>query len=359
MSDDLKDLWLKRPASLGPAPRRFKGDYTRIPRSSHQHAAQIDALETKAACRGVLTPDIKAKLEQLRAGVAAISKTEDVLEETMNRSLVDGRYTMDGRRDDPLVIGPWLVKWAQHGYNVVSLSNDFVAAMLLSDPAGLELTNVRMPFDGVSIQIPDRFASTSGGGHLTNLHVSQLKRVAVVKDGEAVLDPDAEGLLIDIRACDGRRWHVTTVALEALVADGMAALSALPSAMEADCSAQDTVERIVFGFLAYVTNVERPLVRRARGISSKQRDSTGPCRSHWEIAREVRIDPRLIQAARAGSREIAFRLKHRHIVRGHYRNQPHGQGRQDRKRIWIAPFWKGPEDGAQIVHVYDPVEPTP
>lgn len=33
----------------------------------------------------------------------------------------------------------------------------------------------------------------------------------------------------------------------------------------------------------------------------------------------------------------------RFIVRGHYRQQVHGKGRLERKRIWILPFWKGPE----------------
>ncbi len=35
--------------------------------------------------------------------------------------------------------------------------------------------------------------------------------------------------------------------------------------------------------------------------------------------------------------------KIRWIVRGHWRNQPHGPGSMLRKRIWIAPFWKGTE----------------
>lgn len=36
-------------------------------------------------------------------------------------------------------------------------------------------------------------------------------------------------------------------------------------------------------------------------------------------------------------------LEKRFIVRGHYRNQAHGTQRALRKRIWIQPYWKGPE----------------
>jgi hypothetical protein len=35
--------------------------------------------------------------------------------------------------------------------------------------------------------------------------------------------------------------------------------------------------------------------------------------------------------------------QHRWIVRGHWRWQAYGAGRQERKRIWVNPFIKGPE----------------
>lgn len=35
---------------------------------------------------------------------------------------------------------------------------------------------------------------------------------------------------------------------------------------------------------------------------------------------------------------------HRWIVRGHWRQQPHGEGRKHRRPVWIAPHIKGPED---------------
>ena len=43
----------------------------------------------------------------------------------------------------------------------------------------------------------------------------------------------------------------------------------------------------------------------------------------------------------------------RFIVRGHWRNQPHGPGRTLRKMTWIQPHWKGPEDAptSNVTHV--------
>lgn len=45
-------------------------------------------------------------------------------------------------------------------------------------------------------------------------------------------------------------------------------------------------------------------------------------------------------------------LEKRFVVRGHYRNQAHGAERALRKRIWIQPYWKGPEWGERMNRPY-------
>lgn len=46
--------------------------------------------------------------------------------------------------------------------------------------------------------------------------------------------------------------------------------------------------------------------------------------------------------------EAEHTYQHRWIVRGHWRNQPHGPGRAERRRVYIAPYVKGP-DGAPLL----------
>jgi hypothetical protein len=79
--------------------------------------------------------------------------------------------------------------------------------------------------------------------------------------------------------------------------------------------------------------------------------------AHWTIGRTIKIDPELVRVARGGAREIAFRIKSRFVVRGHYRNQAHGPNHSLRTTRWIAPFFKGPEEGARLVHTYKPTLP--
>ena len=38
-----------------------------------------------------------------------------------------------------------------------------------------------------------------------------------------------------------------------------------------------------------------------------------------------------------------WKLSHRFMVQGHFRNQPFGEGNKQRRLIFIAPFWKGPD----------------
>jgi hypothetical protein len=54
--------------------------------------------------------------------------------------------------------------------------------------------------------------------------------------------------------------------------------------------------------------------------------------------------------------EMTRTYTHRWVVDGHWRNQPYGPGRVSRRKIWIAPYVKGPDDGELIhtekVHVW-------
>jgi len=47
-----------------------------------------------------------------------------------------------------------------------------------------------------------------------------------------------------------------------------------------------------------------------------------------------------------------FRIGKRFMVRGHWRNQACGTGREDRVRKWIKPYVKGPEEGQAFSRIY-------
>ncbi len=245
---------------------------------------------------------------------------------------------------------PWLLAWARAGYNVFDLSPDFVAAMLLTDPSEIDLPSLKLPFRGMLFMIPDRFAIGAEGTSYTKIHV-------VETDDSRIFDADVSPRdgekrpAIAIYATDGARL-LSTIAPRAELS--WAALEELPDdvALDLDKEARTTIQRVVFGALAYATAVDRAITERFPAAPKKRREQ--PSIAHWTIGRTIKIDPELVRTARCGAREIAFRIKSRFVVRGHYRNQAHGPNRSLRTSKWIAPYWKGPEEGARLVHTYKP-----
>lgn len=294
--------------------------------------------------------------------------------------------------------GRFMLAWARDGYNVFELSPDFVAAMLLTDSREINIERARLPFKGLLMLIPDGFASDGNGQSYTRIQVSTLSgrdasmlgaadRITgilskttpeIAKDviGRAMTahndarrtknvptwldaspskltDESADDRLY-VYANNGRwgmfhcskrtglSWNKVESAIEEMIDD------------EGDASAMRTIEMLVFSTLAYINAISgavEPVVE----TSSKKRkvaDHDGPKR--WTVGRTIKLDPNLVRVVRGGSREIAFRLKHRHIVRAHFRQQAYGPNHTLRKEIYINAFWKGPEEGAKLVHTYKP-----
>ncbi len=80
----------------------------------------------------------------------------------------------------------------------------------------------------------------------------------------------------------------------------------------------------------------------------------------WVVSRDVKID----RALRDIAKEVALgRTKHaikgwslrmKHVVRGHWKMQPHGSHLGHRKRIWVEPYIRGPEGSEAWSHIYRP-----
>ena len=263
------------------------------------------------------------------------------------------RPSVHGGVDDPLsyaVEAPWLLAWARDGYNVFDLSPDFVAAMLLTDPSEVDLPSLKLPFRGMLFMIPNDFATGAEGTSYTKIHVVETDDSRIFDSNGALKDGEKRPAIV-IYATDGTRL-LATVAPRAELS--WAVLEELPDdvTLDLDKDARMTIQRVVFGALVYATAVDRAVTERFPVAPKKRRDQ--PSIAHWTIGRTIKIDPELVRTARGGAREIAFRIKSRFVVRGHYRNQAHGPNRALRTSKWITPFWKGPEEGARLVHTYKP-----
>jgi hypothetical protein len=78
----------------------------------------------------------------------------------------------------------------------------------------------------------------------------------------------------------------------------------------------------------------------------------------WLIGNEVKIPREVVRMApeialgRSKHPAPGWQVRTRFVVRGHWRNQAHGEGRQMRTKKWISPHWRGPEGAAAWSHLY-------
>lgn len=354
--------------------------------------ARYDAIANRIPAARPLVAGMHSTIAEALATAKDLGAKEKELERLINETPEPGqaKHMLDHYLHAPL--GRWLLKWAHDGYNSFELSADFTAAMLLTDARELDIEAVRLPFRGLLMLIPDGFAVGVEGGHYTKIHIAEIHRadLGTLDVGNQVFDvledmdpvsirrvlddmskkfdrPNvldelghrgkklvskyaADDTLIHVYATDGVRALDTLIDRKGLTWD---AFDELPDSVteDADRQARHALRRIVFGALAYAGAVEHAAEPR-EPTQKRKPGAARPAPKLWDLGRTVRIGPHLVRAARAGSREVALRLKHRHIVRGHYKNQVHGPARAMRKRIWIMPYWQGPEDGAALVHTY-------
>lgn len=346
----------------------------RLPRAleklldQREDIAKIEGLLVEARRYG--REDLARELEEARSRFQNIQESAELrdslatLTTTVNKPYrlsqnKIARPGVDQDIEDPLwysAEAPWLLAWARGGYNVFDLSPDFVAAMLLTDPSEIDLPSIKLPFAGMLFMIPDRFATGVEGTSYTKVHVVEMDDSRLYDDA-AVPEDGEKRPAIAIYATDGTRI-LSTVAPRADLS--WAVLEELPGDddVDADREARRTIQRVVLGAIAYATAVDRAITERFPGQSKRRRDPATAI-THWTIGRTIKIDPELVRVARGGAREIAFRIKSRFVVRGHYRNQAHGPNRSLRTMKWIPPFFKGPEEGARLVHTYKPSSEAP
>lgn len=98
------------------------------------------------------------------------------------------------------------------------------------------------------------------------------------------------------------------------------------------------------GELEKLAQSEPPKKKRKKSKKDK-----GPRPHVLQIGRSVKLATELRQMATEislGTSRHAregWQLRTRHIVVGHWKMQAYGEGRKLRKRIWVEPYWRGPE----------------
>lgn len=75
--------------------------------------------------------------------------------------------------------------------------------------------------------------------------------------------------------------------------------------------------------------------------------------ARYMLTAPVTVDLRdVVKMVQRGEKHKGGKLTVQFLVRGHWKNQAHGPGHALRKRIWLQPFWKGPEESRVLLRNY-------
>lgn len=267
---------------------------------------------------------------------------------------------------DVIIQDSWMMSvaaWYENGANVFELTDSLVAALLLTSlPGNCWPDSIPAPFDAFLIRIPDGFirqrdvatqdrwcryiAVTASRGRFTQFSDTGLP-------WKGYFFFVTSGLSLD-GPCDetSNDWCVVPSTIGPIEAPYFPLQGELQSHAVGVLA---LVRRLVVGFCSWLASKPAGGAGpRSGGGSTRsvERPNVIVAGRELKLSRELRDAARDLGAAAQGNPRPGWKLKFKHVVRGHWRNQAVGPHRAEHRMTWIAPYWKGPEGAAAWSHIY-------
>lgn len=227
-------------------------------------------------------------------------------------------YGVDAEKE-PMGFEAFLPLWHGAGFPRLEVGHKLAAALCCTDvPAEIE---VRAPWPAWSLVLPDGLFSEWNLGRLWCTGAEWT--AAVGKEGVAIGAPPASPGEMSVSCDHGTHAAVSPVAV--------------------------MIRNLIRGVCLSISEPGEHRKKGAHGGGQKSKGHGPPDlqQSRFILSAPVVIDLRE-HVAGVSSGRTGTAPKVQFLVRGHWREQAHGADRQLRKRIWIQPFWKGPE-GARVL----------
>lgn len=291
----------------------------------------------------------------------------------------------------------WGFRWVSQGQPTFVPSASLTAELLLTDPGKVAVEDVAWPFDAFRVQMPDPGSAVAFIGLDGPVLVRSVQtllwtsRRAGIDDGDRVfvdlgsIYDASEGRLpamvraaIDSIASSVAGRSVPVGIVRAVADDGtsvynnqqwragdtlaswIAGSATAPGDesplsppgldldfTDADNRAVKLCQRLVANLALYLSSED---AETRKPIWTPKTKGIGPTGKTWQIGSSVKISREIRDAANAVATGRASSGPHvRSIVRGHFRNQAVGpRGMGEHRRIYIKPFWRGPEGGPVV-----------
>ncbi len=236
----------------------------------------------------------------------------------------------------------WGARWSLGGFPVLTMSRQQAADIALSDVPPEMANETMSPWDAFLIVVEGDFCETCDG---------TVSRVHVVQSRFRTDDSWS------FQAFPGGFELTSTFRTGAQLASWRDHESGpVPMYAEVEKTQEDertisAIGRLVIGSCVAVTEYgARPELDRG-GRRKRRKWSFVATEKRFRLGSPVEIDfSNEVQSYISGERNGV--RKSRWVVRGHWRNQPCGVGRYERRKTWVRPHWAGPNEAPVLVRDY-------
>jgi len=240
--------------------------------------------------------------------------------------------------------------WIENGEKTFILSKELIEAFLHTDiPMSMYPSDFKYPFNTFLIEGEGPLFQTDNG---TVDILSILFTHSTVAERRRTIFAGPDG-----KAHDRLEWDVALSALQdtgpGLGLDHMwlnlsnqktveetYGVKSMPNDLRGPVQrteAQMTIN-IFFNTLMYIHDETRKVEETEERRTRKMKHETG--KKSYKKGYIYLRPPKKYKSLSTGT---GRKIDSRFIVRGHWRNQRYGKGMAQSKKIWIVPFWKGPE----------------
>jgi hypothetical protein len=237
-------------------------------------------------------------------------------------------------------------KWAVHAFQRITTAHTYAAALMCSDADRDSLESIETQWHAFMVQVPSGMLTVQD----TDGRVLDYNRVLVTQSEYGA----------SIITLDQRNRHPARIVMERaanladLLARGESETAHVLHGTASDPTLRALVlaKRLVAGLLLAMQHVDN---FKAKTYPAKERKRDGrkreePAHRVVFVGKPIQVDCRSAVSdyiVHGPSRKGSGPPSVQHVVRGHYKRQVVGVGRNGRKSIWIKPYWRGP-DGAPI-----------
>lgn len=263
-------------------------------------------------------------------------------------------------------------RWIKNGLPAFSVTESLLAALTLTDPSNVRAGDVKPPFDTFVISVPYGFwALEAEGAYIEGFendaptgtqHVDTIFAHNYIGSRGPTLGLHV-GTDGNIALNDRAYWPEDDEKIKAWLGFGLDTpderyVLRAEELSASELAIQRAARRLYANLCLYIGEHGRgqPMHRpKQKARKGRRKNRAKIAAAVWLIGKEVKLSRELRDAARTAdlpARRSGWKVAARFTVRGHWREQPCGPGGKERKRTWIAPYWKGPTDGIKVSHLY-------